>query len=428
MIRVSGKDIYFFRKKRYICDKITKTPTMKSPRTLLPALLLLLLAAGCTPKPSPEQVRIDTLTAALDSLFETRFRPDEPGAAVIVVHRDSIIYDRGFGLARMDSCVPIDHNTMFNICSVSKQFSAVALLMLEAEGKLSLDDPVSKYFPQYKAPIFRTITLRHLMSHTSGIPDNRPRTPEAWARYVKKHKTAFADVRSFTHHSTEEESCGFMETLDTLEFAPGTSYAYQNPTFQLMQSIVEQASGCDFDTWMREHIFLPAGMEETTYFEPEKVIPRMAHGYEPATGDNPYDYYRTDDGRWEECDYGETSFFRTKADGGIYTTPLEFVRWDKAIFSNLLMSDSLRQVAHTPRIYARIPHTYYGYGWFIEGRPDRALKIYHTGDNGGFLIFEGRFPYQDIFYLIFANRPDWQREKTVDAVDRILQEQGWLPR
>lgn len=390
-------------------------------------LLIALVVAACAPqKTTPSSDGTKEVSAELDSLFSSLFKADEPGAAVLVVRADSVVYDKGFGLARLDEPTPITNRTMFNICSVSKQFSSMALFILAQQGKLSLDDTVQKYFPQFKADFFARITLRHLMSHTSGIPDDRPRTDEAWQRYTARHATRFRTVHDFKRFAAEDETTRFMETLDTLAFEPGTAYDYQNPTYQLMLMIIEQVTGQQFDDWMRAHLFLPAGMEETLYFEPDRTIPRMAHGYIRAEGENPDGYFRTPDGRWEESDYGEATFFQTKADGGIYTTPLEFVKWDKALYSDLLISTEMRQQAHTGRIATDIPHTDYGYGWFIEHRPDRPIKIYHTGDNGGFYIFEGRFPAHDLFYLIFANRCDWNRDEVVEAVDKILEKNGWI--
>lgn len=363
--------------------------------------------------------------AELDSLFSSLFKSDELGAAVLVVRGNSIVYDRGFGLARLDTITPITSRTMFNICSVSKQFSAMALFILAEQGKLSLDDPVKKYFPKFKADFFNRITLRHLLSHTSGLPDARPRTQAEWERYISHTKTRFKNVEDFKRFCEEDESCRYLEDLDSLGFEPGTKYEYQNPTFQLILMIVEKVTGEKFDDWMKQHVFLPADMKETTYFDPDKFIPDMAHAYIPAKGSSK-GYFRSENGKWEECDYGEANFFGTKADGGIYTTPLEFVKWDKVLYSDKLISAAMRKEAHTGKIVTDIAYTDYGYGWFIEHRPDRPRKIYHTGDNGGFYIFEGRFPDKNLFYLIFANRPDWDRDAMVEKVDIILEKAGWL--
>lgn len=397
------------------------------------AALILLLAAltlmGCR-QTEVRQIDKNLLTAELDSLFNRRFQEGDPGAAVIVTHHDSIVYNHSFGMARLDTLVPITDHTMFNICSVSKQFSAVAILKLVEEGKLSLDDSVKKFFPNFRADFYNRITLRHLLTHTSGLPDARPRTAEQWKRYTETTPTRFTRVEDFKRFCEEDESCRFLEQLDTLEFEPGTRYAYQNPTFQLLLMVIEQVTGEQFDEWMRRNIFLPAGMTQTTYFEPDKAIPDMAHGYEPVgfttlngdriPTDNPNNYFRSQDGRWEENDYGEASFFGTKADGGLYTTPLEFLKWDQALYHDRLISKASRQMAHTGYIATDIPETDYGLAFFIEHRPDHPQKIYHTGDNGGFLIFEGRIPSLDLFYLVFANRPDWERESTIEAMDQIL--------
>lgn len=388
---------------------------------------------SCSPK--GERNNYAAFTASLDSLFSRKFPAGEPGACVLVTLHDSIIYDRGFGMATLPGHVveqgePITDETMFNICSVSKQFSAVALLKLEEQGLISLQDPVNKYFPEFKADFFKEITLAQLLSHTSGLPDSRPRTPEEWAVYTSKNKTEFSRVEDFKRFCGVEESVRYLEQLDSLAFEPGTQYEYQNPTFQLAELLVERVTHQDFDAWMQEHIFFPAGMTNTLYYEPEKEIPNLAHGYEPVgfttlNGDrvpldNPFGYWRSQDGKWQENDYGEASFFGTKADGGIYTTPLDFVKWDRALYHDKVMNALSREKAHTPRILTDIPETSYGYGFFVEERKDRPKKIYHTGDNGGFLIFEGRFPDLDVFYLIFANRPDWEREATVEKVDNII--------
>ena len=361
---------------------------------------------GCANKTTTNET---TMTDQLDSLFTEIFPNDGPGGAVIITRGDSIIYGRGFGLADLGTKRKADLNTMFNICSVSKQFSAVALMKLAEEGKLSLDDPVTKYFPNLKAPFFNDITLRHLMSHTSGIPDARPRNAEEWTEYRKHHDSRFENVEDFKLYCEEDESLRYLESLDSLNFAPSTAYEYMNPTFQMMLSIVEQASGQQFDEWMKENIFVPAGMPSTVYFEPERAIPDMAHGYE-----------RNEAGEWKESDYGEASFFGTKADGGIYTTPLEFVNWDKALYHDKVMSPESREMAHTSKIATDIPYTGYGYGWFIEEKPGAPKKIYHTGDNGGFFIYEGRIPERDLFYLVFATHPHWDREKTAEKIEEIL--------
>jgi len=362
--------------------------------------LLTIIAVIMQSCSSEEKIKNKIALLQIDSMFTTMYPSNEPGAEVLILKGDSIIFEKGYGIADMDSLTPINENTFFNIASVSKQFSGVALMMLAEEGKLSLDDNVKKWFPDFKADFFNKITLRHLLSHSSGIPDSRDRND-----------------RNFVLTSTDVESYSYMKNLDSLNFEPGTSYEYMNPTFQLMYTIIEKASATSFDKFMRDRIFIPSGMKESTYFEADKLIPRMAHGY----------LYDSLTNKFNEFDYGEESFFATKADGGLYTSVREFVQWEKALRENKLISEKSKNMAHSAKIkISDNPETSYGYGWFIQNKPDYPTKVYHTGDNGGFQIYAGRYPDKKILYLIFSNRNDRNRELTADKLDRIFKQAGWL--
>ncbi len=336
----------------------------------------------------------------IDNLFTQLYPQNEPGAAVLIFKDDEIIFEKGYGIADMELMTAIDGNTFFNIASVSKQFSAVALMMLAEEGKLSLDDNLKKWFPEFSSPLLDNINLRHLMAHTSGIPDARDRSD-----------------RHFVTTAIDTQSYSYIATLDRLNFEPGTAYEYMNPTYQLMYTIIERSSGVNFDTFMKERIFDVCGMEETTYFEADKTIPRMAHGYRR----------NKDKDGFREYDYGEETFFATKADGGIYTSVREFVKWEKALRDNLLISSQTKEEAHSPKIdISETPYTSYGYGWFIENRPGFPVKIYHTGNNGGFQIFAGRYPSSNLLYLFFCNIDDRNREDTASKMEDIFMKYGWL--
>lgn len=360
-----------------------------------------------------QKTATDFAVEKIDSLFNNRYATIEnnenrPGGAVYILKGDTVIFDKGYGIADLATGSPIDGNTFFNIASVSKQFTAMAILQLQEEGKLSVEDALSKYFPDFKADFFKRIKIKHLLSHSSGLPDLRPR-----------------DNRDFVLHATDMECIEFFKELDHLNFEPGSNYEYQNPTFQLCYAIIEKVSGEPFEEYMKKHIFTPAGMDETLYFEAERNIPRMAHGY--ITEDNGV--------TWKEYDYGEESFFATKADGGIYTSTHEFAKWEQALRNDILISDSLKQIAHSPvttvtgstySSYQNRPYTSYGYGWFIEQKPGMPKKVYHTGDNGGFQIYAGRFPEKGILVLVFENRNDQSRWQMVEKIDSILKDAGML--
>lgn len=368
-------------------------------------------------------------------MFQELYPENEPGAAVLILKGDKIVYDQGFGIADLEKGDKIDGNTFFNIASVSKQFTAIAMLKLASEGKVSLEDDIKKYFPEFKGEFFKDVKIKHLLSHSSGIGDYRPRTDP-----------------NFVLYATDEECYKYMENLQSLHFTPGTEYQYMNPTFQLCYIIIQKVTGQSFEHYMKENIFTPAGMDITLYFSPDKEIPNMSHGYIPVeeSESSATDSDRSPEaaaaakkqqklapviGNWKEYDYGEETFFATKADGGIYTSTHEFVKWEKALRQGSVISKELIEEAHTPHIlvsgskfssYQNREFTSYGYGWFIEENPQFTKRIYHTGDNGGFQIYAGRYPESDLLLLIFANRPDYDRWTNVQKVDSIMKRAGWL--
>ena len=355
-----------------------------------------LLCSACA---SGVAERIDKVCAPL-------FPDGEPGAAVLVMQGDSIIFDKGYGIADLGTGAPIDGSTLFNIASVSKQFTAVAVLQLADRGLLSLDDSVARWFPEFRSPIWQKVQIRHLLSHSSGVPDARG--------YLSREEKIAGD---------EDLAVEYMMDLDTLNFEPGSAYEYINPTFVLCGKIAERASGQEFTAYVREHIFGPAGMERTCYFDRNVEMQGAAHGYEyadvsgmpeertPGTAPAQKDWY--------EYDFGEETFFATRPDGGIYTCTREFVLWEKALRANTLLPAELLSDAMTPNTlvsdspwsdYQNRPNTWYGYGWFIEpATPHTPLRIYHAGDNGGFKILAARYPAYDTLVLVFANRADWDR-------------------
>ena len=384
-------------------------------KLILFLLIPLTMMVSCKQNTQKEQL------AKLDKLCTDLFPADEPGAAVLVMKGDDIIFDKGYGIADIDTKMPIDGNTFFNIASVSKQFTAVAILQLAEQGKLSLEDPVSQYFPEFKAPFWKDIQIKHLLSHSSGVPDARDGIP-----------------RELKITGDEKLAMSYLPDLDFLHFEPGTAYEYINPTFVLCGAIVEKVSGQSFSDYVAEHILRPAGMEKTLYFDPEHqdLIPNMAHGYEYAdVEDMPEE--RTADSApsketkdWYEYDYGEETFFATRPDGGMYSSTHEFVEWEKALRANTVLSEASRIDAQSPHTFAsdspwsdyqNRPNTWYGYGWFVEPKTDTSKEvIYHTGDNGGFKILAARYPEDKALVLIFANRADWDRYPLMQQIEEIF--------
>ncbi len=350
--------------------------------------VVLMLSACSKPMTSVETVQLDSLCRQL-------FPANEAGAAVLVMRGDSTLFDRGYGLANLKTKTPIDGNTFFNIASVSKQFTAVAMMQLSEQGRLSLNDAVAQHcsFPQ---SFWKEVRLRHLLAHSSGVPDERG--------YLSRQEKIFG---------TDSLAVAYLPHVQALHFTPGTDYEYINPTFVLAGMIVEQVRGEPFSDYMQRHIFAPANMEAYYFADDTTIIPRMAHAY--VNG--------------EEYDYGEETFFATRADGGLYTSTHDFARWEKALRNGILLSDSTLNKAWTPQTqvsgstwcdYQNRPNTWYGLGWFIEPRTDSTKTvIYHTGDNGGFQILAARYPEDTALVLVFANRNDWNRYQLMQQIEKI---------
>ncbi len=261
--------------------------------------------------------------AAVDSMLSARYRPGEPGAAVLIAHGDTIVYERYLGTADMETGATVDSATTFCIASISKQFTVMALLREDvrfAEPGGLLDTPVSRWF-SFPQPFWRDIALRNLASHTSGVPDTRPRSDRDWCV-----------------HATDEQAAAYFPGVGPLSFAPGEYYDYLNPSFILLAQVVEKLSGMAFTDYVRQHIFTPAGMTSTYYFDPSRRGAGESHGY-----------VREGNG-WREYDYGEETFYATRPDGGIYSTPRDLLRYENALRDTVFLPASRRDLAYRPAV------------------------------------------------------------------------------
>ena len=382
---------------------------------------------------SSANINNDNITERIDSLLNTNYSSDAPGCAMAILNGDKIVYMGYRGISDVNSKEKINEHTVFNIASVTKQFTVVAILHLYEQGKLDINDNVAKYFPEFKSDIWEKVQLRHLMSHSSGVPDKRPRVD-----------------KDFMLHIVDKQCLEYMVDLDELKFEPGTYYDYKNPTFQILAEVVSRVSGMDFETFQREYVFNRAAMTNVRYFDPLIDIPQMAHGYiniskaeynsidsdsQKDKGNLLSQYTDKNGVQWMEYDYGEETFFGTKADGGIYTSLDDFIKWENALRNNTMIKKTTKELAYTPQInvseskystYQNRENTFYGFGWFIDNMPGREPKIYHTGDNGGFQIYAAKYPKSGVSVIMFENRNDLNRWNTQMEIERILIEEGLL--
>lgn len=349
-----------------------------------------------------------TASERIDSLMSLRYDdPLAPGAAVIVVKGDSIIAEHYYGVADVETKQPVTATTTFNIASISKQFTVIGALTLQQKGMLDIDTSVRVFYPEFKASFWENVTLRHLASQSSGIPDSRDRS--------SRQKMIYA---------TDSSSMSYFPLVTGLKFNPGECYDYINPTFLLIAGAMEKVTGQKFVDYQQKAIFDVCQMKDTYYFNPSDTVACQSHGYVPSVANG-----------WSEKDYGEETFFATRPDGGIYSTARDMIKWEKALANGSVLCDSLIKMAYTPVVsvsesvwcdYQRRPNTFYAMGWFVDKTPGYPVKVYHTGDNGGYQAYLAKFPSADVAVVVLENRNDKDRWYMAKEIDRILKEENFF--
>lgn len=370
------------------------------------ALLLsvFLLAVSCSTKQNGK-----TMFTSLDSLLAVEFVAGEPGGAVLVMKGDSLAYLKCFGLADMVTGEKITANTLFNLGSISKTVVASGILILQEEGKLSLADPLSKYFPGFRnREIADRVTVMHLLTHTSGLPDNRP----------------VSEDREFFITAKDYENWAPVMQAENLVFEPGGKYEYSNPAFNGLALIIEKVSGQKWQDFISEKIFSPAGMVTSTITDGPHPERGVSHAYEMVNG------------VWTESDYGEFPTFPAAGNGGVWSSVTELALYEKAIRENLFLGPELTEKSRTicrPDDWSGSEPPFIGYSWFIGeeqilGEVNRfgVKVVYHTGDQGGFRAFHFSIPEKNLLYVGLFNRPPENLNKIIFTGLEELSKNNWL--
>ncbi len=335
------------------------------------AILVLLLVALCLPV-SAQSSDARGVTAAIEEMLAKEFKPNEPGAAVIVVKDGKVVFRKGYGMANMEFGIPIEPDMIFRIGSVTKQFTAVATLMLAEQGKLSLTDEITKFLPNYPTQ-GRKITVEHLLTHTSGIVSYTG-IPE-WRPQMRK------DV------SLDEMIAVFKDK--PMEFAPGERWNYNNSGYVLLGAIIEKASGMKYGEFIEKNIFAPLEMKRSFYDSTSRIIPRRAAGYS-----------RSKDG-FVNAEYLSMSW--PHAAGSLISTVDDLALWDAALYTDkIVKQESLKRAWKAFPLNDGRPAKY-GYGWglsSLEGHP----VISHGGGINGFTCDSIRLPDDRVYVAILTNR------------------------
>ncbi len=345
---------------------------------LIVSLPFILLVAN-----SKAQQNKDT---TMDALFADYARPNSPGASVIVIKNGKVMFKKAYGLANLEDKIPNTTATNYRLASVTKQFTAMAIMILAEHKKLSYADRLADFFPGFPA-YGKQITVRQLLNHSSGL-------------------IAYEDVMpdNTTMPLTDQDVLRYMKEQDHTYFTPGSEFRYSNTGYVLLGLIVEKASGTLFEEFLTRNIFEPLRMSHTGFYSRDSSSDRRrAYGYSKrAEG-----FVRTD----------QSLTSSTRGDGVVYSSVEDLFKWDQALYTTRLVSAATLQEAFTPGIKID-EKSGYGFGWFVENK--RGLKtVWHSGNTIGFTQAIQRFPDQHFTVIIQANRNDAELSQLVDQIDEL---------
>ena len=298
-----------------------------------------------------------------------------PGVALIVIQNGRRVRIGAYGCSNLELNTPVRPGTVFEIGSITKQFTAACIMLLVQDGRLSVDDPVSRYL-RGTPPAWSNITLRHLLTHTSGI----------------KNYTGL-DGFELTRHLTQSQ---FIEKIGALplDFPPGDKFAYCNTGFNLLGYVVENVSGKTYWDFLGTHILEPLGMRATTNREPRNLLPGRASGYEQAPG-----------GTLVNRDYDLTDVFSA---GAIVSTVGDLAKWDAALDTGNILSASSKQQMWSPTKLNDGSLHPYGFGWWLNPIQGHR-RIGHTGETSGFNASFERFPDDHLAVIVLCNSGESER-------------------
>jgi CubicO group peptidase (beta-lactamase class C family) len=325
---------------------------------------------------------------AVDSLLAPYTGSAVPGASVIVIQNGRVIVRRSYGTADLERRTPAGPETAYRLASVSKPFTAMAVMLLARDGKLHYDQPVRDVLPELP-PAARDVTIRHLLNHTSGLWDYEDLIPET--------RTTQLDDR---------DVLALLAPKDSLYFPPVSAYRYSNSGYVLLGLIVERASGMTFPEFLRSRIFAPLGMTATVaHVEGADIVPRRAYGYSPDTTG------------FTATDQSVTS--ATLGDGGIYSNVDDLMRWDRALYGTELVDAATLRLATTPPVLPGGGATEYGFGWFVDTyQGERRWR--HTGETSGFRNAIQRFPDRRFTVILLTNRSSGDPGAVAERIADLL--------
>ncbi|AQW93295.1 serine hydrolase [Elizabethkingia anophelis] len=337
----------------------------------------------------------------LDSLFTSLYAAKEFNGNVLVAEKGKVIYEKSFGLANEKTKQKLDKNTVFELASVSKQFTAMGIVQLEKEGKLSYNDPLTKYFPELS--FYKPITIDNLLHHTSGLPDYMSLFDKNWDK--KKFATNKDIVEMLAKYKPE------------LLFVPGDKYEYSNTGYALLGLIIEKVSKQSYGDYLNKKIFKPLGMANTrvyrSRYKPEKIS-NYALGY---VVDSLGNKKLLDDLGKEYYTYYLDGIV---GDGMVNSTTGDLLKWDRALYGDKLVNQKDKDLIFSSIVTKDNKDTRYGYGWAIDTKYPFGKIANHSGGWAGYITFIERDLDYDKTIIILQNNDSEAASSPVKQLRNIL--------
>jgi len=328
--------------------------------------------------------RIDSIVAAELARTQT------PGAAVAVEHHGQLLLARGFGLANVEANSRTSAETVFRIGSVTKQFTAAAVMQLVEQGKIGLDDELTKYLPDYPTQGNR-VTIRHLLTHTSGIKSYTGLGPKFW-------------MESGRLDLSNDQMLALFKDVP-FDFRPGEKYAYNNSAFFILGVIIEKVTGMPYRRYVDEKMFQPLGLASTSYCDDRAIVPHRAAGYEAQGG--------------RVLNAAPLSLNTPGAAGALCSTVLDLVRWQRAFDEARPITAASRDQIRTSATLNDGKPTNYGFG--VGVRPFQEHRAFsHSGGINGFASWLARYPDDDLTVVVLTNSGSGPATRIGELVARVV--------
>jgi len=323
----------------------------------------------------------------IDEIFAGYNNPALPGAAVMVIKDGKINIQKGYGLANVESDIPINASTNFRLASITKQFTAMSILLLIEKGEINFNTTLKEIFPDF--PVFGSIiNIKHLLQHTSGLID---------------YEDLIHD--SVTIQLKDKDVLDLIMLTDSTYFEPGSKHKYSNSGYALLALTVEKFSGKPFRDFLYDNIFKPLEMENTIAFENNiNEVSNRAYGY--TITENGVDL----------TDQSITS--AVLGDGGIYSSLNDLYLWDQSLYTETLIDKKYLQESWISGISSEGAEFPYGYGWHLEKRYNSDV-VYHTGSTRGFRNIIYRIPEKNFTIVILTNRNTGPESSTLIMAHQI---------